>query len=1171
VVSGEKQRSRRRRLAWGAVLALVSAVIAWQIAERAIAVDRYRPQIEEALARFTGQPVSIGDLDLAWHPVPCLSAFEVSIGTGDFRATAARLDVFPVLRALFAWRLEIASIELIEPVLTLPPTPGLLASEWRRTLAHMKAARAGSPPRDADFRIHRVLAEQASLRFGSGDPHPILASVTASGIGTDAIALELELEIPSAGARATGTLVVPAGEGGGLRGELAVSGVRPDRLATLPELLHSEWQARVELSGSLARELRVKIDGRFEPRSPHAIGGTVSGRARVAPGGATRVELDVGAEGLAMRGSGRLFAGNRSKLRIDSLTARGAALAALLASLSSGEGGLRAAPDAALEVRDLELAIAGARRPRLVSGGIEARGIEASWNEHPLASDLHLDAQVADGAIRIAEIRGGPVDLRGVITPDTEWRRFALDLTGSVGVSDALLHALGVPETVRDTAGVVTLEELRAELPAPADAPVRFTLRAHLADGSLRFDTDAVSESVSGVDVRLAGGADALRVEARALAAALGPLSVAADVEPAEGRARGTLALTAGVGAGFLRDERARRRIAPVLRAYGSGAFDFTVERVPDTAADHRIRIERAQAPRVTAALLLRSGRRRDRVRDVDVAAELPGDALRGFLSEAAQTSGAGSLRVRRPGSDKAFSVEADLSGLGVAVGEFVEKKPGEPLRVRAEGKAGSAGWTPTRLVVASGESSVPLVLTESGITATDLDLDLGAWSFLLVDSARASGHLRGAFDSATAAAQLQLAEVALQLTPDVGVDAVDGAIEIAGDDWSVRELRIRDAQSDAVLDGAVRQGHVEGSLRGPSLDLDFVRALVEQVDALVPEDEHDAPPRISGDLAVALDRVGYGRGEARNLVAAIAVADGDIHMRDLAFDAAEGRVTGQVDLDAREEQPSQLALELDFTDVTGPFLDELFSEQPRGLRGVFTGKLHFAAPLHDDYHEILAAAGGSLTVTGRDGTFGRLGITTKIVTVLRSTETLRLKLLVIRDEGLVYDTAKAELVMEQGRLAIRAFDLDSTSYALTATGEIDFRGDRSKVGIEVNAIKGITGIVDQIPVAGDALKIVSVRLVATGSPYDMKVGVASITDQLLGVGMAGPKAVINGVRDALRLLRGATTSPEPAPVPSPEPAPEAAASPAPEAAPEAAPVAEDEPPPAPEVPETPR
>jgi len=134
----------------------------------------------------------------------------------------------------------------------------------------------------------------------------------------------------------------------------------------------------------------------------------------------------------------------------------------------------------------------------------------------------------------------------------------------------------------------------------------------------------------------------------------------------------------------------------------------------------------------------------------------------------------------------------------------------------------------------------------------------------------------------------------------------------------------------------------------------------------------------------------------------------------------------------------------------------------------------------------------------------------------------------------------RADLAMENGRVDIRTLDLDSTTYAVSASGELNFREDTARVPIEVNAIRGVASLVEYVPVAGDALKIVNVRLVATGSPWDMEVHVASISDQLLGASLAGPKAVINGMRDAVNLMRRGSGNPDqqPATAPEAEPSP---------------------------------
>ncbi len=1182
--SAQRNRSRWLRLVRGSAIALILLAVAWQVAKRIVDVDRYRPRIETALAEYTGLPVAIGSLELAWHPVPCLSAHDVSIGEGDFHAVTARLDVFPRVLALVRARLEIARIELIEPAVTLPAARAELESRWRRVIARVdaargeRAARADARPDGVKLRIDELLAESAILRFGQGTEHPIVSSISATGIGGEQIEFELDAEVPSTGARAEGTLIVPAHEGGDVVGELMISGVQPDAYAALPEFAHADWQAHAELSGKLASELALVVDGSFEPLSEQALGGTFTGHARIAPDGKTRAELEVAGEGFEVRSTARLFAGERSRVRIRSLRAHDAALATLLGAIARAPVDLRAGQRAALEVRDLEVSIASA--PRLVSGVLEARGLELGWRGAPIARDLRLAASAAEGAIRIAELRGGPVDLRGVVTPDVEGQRIAVDLTGTIALDAKLLHALGAPEAIRAAHGAIALEELRAELQVsrrrgpkasedpkagPPDGGARYALRAQLSGGSLQIETEAIEESVSGIDLRLTGDDSALALDARAHARALGPVSVGATVDPKAGSASGSITIV-DASANFVRNPGWRARLSPVLRAYSGAPLAFEIERSPDPPHVQRIRFERVPAPRVNAALVLRREPPKDPLRDLDVSADLPADALRGFLPEAAQASGTGSLRVRRSAGGAGFFGEADLAGVALADGDYLEKKSDEPLRVRAEGEAGER-WDVHKLIVASDQDSFALAIGEGGVSASDLDVDLAAFSFLLVDGARAAGRVRGSLDSKSKSAQLGLDGVGLWLSPDLSVDAVDGAIAIAGDDWGVSDLHVRGAESDATLDAAVKQGRLAGTLLGERLDIEFVRAVFDQIRALgFAEPEPDTSPKISGQLAVALDRAGYGRAEVQRVAATIALEQDDVHVRDLAFLVGEGRVSGRADVDVRERpEPPLLDLEIDFADLSRNFLDDLLEHERRGKPGRFTGKLRFRAPLHDDLRATMASASGSLVGTGVDGALiGQIGLATKIVTVLRSTETLRMRLPTFQDEGLVFDTVRADLAMEQGRVEIRTFSLDSTSYAINATGKVNFRKDTSRVPIEVNAIRGITALIERVPVAGEALKIVNVRLIATGSPWDMQVRVASIQDQLLGAGLAGPKAVIKGVRDVLNLMRAAGGTLAPAPEPVRE-APAEPLTPAPEApAPSEEPPSPVEPPPAP-------
>jgi hypothetical protein len=591
---------------------------------------------------------------------------------------------------------------------------------------------------------------------------------------------------------------------------------------------------------------------------------------------------------------------------------------------------------------------------------------------------------------------------------------------------------------------------------------------------------------------------------------------------------------------------------SPVLRAYSGTPLTLEVQREAEPPHGVQVRLERAAAPRVSAALTLRAEPANDLLRDLEITADVPAEALRGFLPEAAQVSGTGSLRMLRARGSASFTADADLTAVRLADGDYLEKKAGEVLRVRLDGAAGKS-WSAHTLTIAAEHGAIPLELGEHGVSTRRLDVDLEGFSFLLIDGARATGRLTGSFDSATKSVELQLEGVGLWLSPGLGVDAADGTIAIKGHDWGITGLRVRGARSDATFDAAVQQGELRGKLTGARVDADFVRALLEQIHALDFADrEPDTSPRISGTLAVALDRVAYRRAEAERFSAAIQFEKDDIHARNVAFAVGEGRVSGRVDVAMRKPQPPLLDLELEFSNLSRSFVDALLNDESRGTPGSWEGRLRFTAPLHADLKAMMPDASGSLVATARDGTLiGRIGLATKIVTVLRSTEALRMRLPAFRDEGLVFDNVRGELVMEQGRLEIRKFELDSTSYALSATGEVNFREDTSRIPIEVDAIRGITSLVERVPLAGDALKIVDVRLVATGSPWDMRVRVASIQDQLIGVGMAGPKAVMNGMRDVMNLMRaaGVTLSPAPnaEPLPeSPRPAPEPVPAPSP-------------------------
>lgn len=1166
------ERNRRRRLWLGIGLGLALGLgVAWQVGKRLLDVDRYRSVAAAELERWTGLPVAIGRLDLALRPIPALSAFEVSLGRGEFRAVAGRIDLFPVLSALWERRLEIARVDLGRLDLTLPADPGRLERHWDALVQHVAAASQPAPTATASpwdsllggFALHRVLADDVAVRLDpSGEPW-IRARMEVSDLAEADVQVDLDAHVPAFGTRITGRLRLPseAAAGSGLEGDFTVGAEWPDEVLGIPGALRSSLEATARLRSQSERELRLTLDGRVEPQASRAFSGTVSGELRLADG-ALGAELAVDGPALALRGSARSGEGGATELRIDSLDTRRAGLMALFEWLGPEFVELSAAEDATLEVREVALAFdpdGGA--PELVSGSLSARGLEAGLAGRPLAQGIVLEVEDTESGVAIRTLRGGPFDLTGDLLFAPDWSQFEVVMRGDVALTPDLLERAGA-SAVESVSGRIRLEELRQAFPAAqAQRDELPALRARVTNASLRVAGDGWADDLSGIGLRVTTEGATLLVEGRARSHALGDLNASAAWRTGATEARGRLAVDPAAGEGF-GPEGLWEALAPLLRAWGSDGVEVHAS-WPETPAGAplSLRLERTGSPTLHAQLELYPARSGDVLGDVTAEGQLPAPLFEALLPAGVEAAGDAEVRLERDAARATFSVDADLGALALRSGRFVEKRAGEVLRVQIVGDAPARELRVKRLVVASAKAALPLEWREGRLLASDFDIDLADWAFLLAQGTSASGRLRGAFATNPLETRVELSGVGLRLSPDLGIDTADGSVALDEAGWSVRELRMRGAGSDVLVDAAREDGQIQGRIRGASLDVDFVRALVGEVRALLPEPAHAAVP-MRGTLAVNLDRVRVGRSEASGIATEIRFDGEDVHVPAFDFETYEGRVTGALDLVAVPGGPRRLDLKLEVADVTGRFLDDFFFEAaPRGIRGVFRGTLEFAAPLADDVKAMLAAGDGRLAWTARDGSFGKLGFATKITTALRATQALRARLPPLKDEGLVFDTVKADFPLQQGQLRIEVFELDTTSYAISAEGILDFAQDRSDVPIVVDATTGLTGILDKVPIAGDALQIVNVRLQATGSPYDLTVRMASFKDLVVGASLAGPKSMVKRVRDAMALAKranGDTSGPEPGAAPeAAQPGGDAAAAPGPEEPPAAPPETE--------------
>ncbi|MFO7976766.1 MAG: AsmA-like C-terminal region-containing protein, partial [Candidatus Hydrogenedentota bacterium] len=205
----------------------------------------------------------------------------------------------------------------------------------------------------------------------------------------------------------------------------------------------------------------------------------------------------------------------------------------------------------------------------------------------------------------------------------------------------------------------------------------------------------------------------------------------------------------------------------------------------------------------------------------------------------------------------------------------------------------------------------------------------------------------------------------------------------------------------------------------------------------------------------------------------------------------------------------------------------------PRGLKGLTTGTVDITAPFGGGVNPTNGAT-GNIEFVSRDGTLGSMGIATKILTVLRTTEIIRLRMPPTKDEGIAFDTCAGTATLESGFMTLDEFSLLSPTLAMAAEGTIDFPRDSTDMYVDVHFLQMATQVLDIVKlgqIADQIRKQASYRLHVTGPPTDPKISVQGLTT---GQGITGPvtdtakdaaktgqEAVVDVIKGSADLLRG--------------------------------------------------
>lgn len=1098
-----KKRAKRR---WWIVLAMpfVLAAAAWFLVERyIIQIDRYRPGLIAEIEDYLGLPASIGSLDLVLLPRPHVNAHLVRVGEGDFQGESERIVIDASLRPLLQRRLEISAITITGAQFRVPAAFADLAHRIERVVDRVREKRR-TPPGAFEVSIDRIDMRGAAVFRGDGPGPYLTVGVDARDVLSEEVQVRLSGKADGLGASAAfrGDFSYrPAAAEKSVTGSASMEGVMLARLPierleeALPDAIA---RAEFRFEGNGPDFIGADVSGGVESREHPMVSGKFTGKAWWDHGVFTLNDLTWDAPEVQVTADLTRHEDGRVAAQAASARLSGDALATLVNVLPLEPLRLTQKPDAVVAAQDLLVGWAPGERVRVAHGIVTLSGLDAVTKDGAsITRDTRGRVLIVDGAFRIEELTGQGFMLSGVVRPDWETESVFVDVSGHADLEQAKLAVFIPWKEVRDLAGRVTVERAAGTFARGRGIPPDLVAQGVISDGRGRIETQTLRASFERIDAEFKTDARGIDTTARGESPEWGTLSANGRYTFEERTWSGALSGDVERIARTLVDgEDTQRRLESVLAQYGPSNF-LLETRLPSADEGEIIVSARrdGEPPLDVDATWVREGEAWV-LGPVAAKTRLPLDELDSIRPEGVTALGqANASFARTYTTDGARSVPAtftffaDLTHASVRAGEHLEKRAGDRLTVTVEGPAAEK-WTAESLVVEVLGERLPMTVSDGRVYARDLNVDIGKLAGLLPKGSIARGAVTGAFATAPFEADLRLDRVGVKLEKDVEIDSMTGDVAVRDGYFTIRELRVLGADSDCVITAGQETGGWRGAVTGKKLDLDSLAVFAGAASAFASEGRREdaASKPFIGTFTVAVNEAYYRRGRAEQLRATVNARETGLYIEDLSFRPYTGRVSGTVTVTPASGPDRVFQMDLNMDSIEARFIDEIAFAEPREFHGTVTGRLTYRAPWGGP-KEMMKRADGRVQWSAADGSFGKLGFATKLLTALRTTEVFQLRLPSLRDQGLVYETCSGTLVLERGVVRFENTALQSPSYSMEATGQIDFARDDTRVTVRVGLLETANRLVRRVPLLRDAvgaatgLARVSVRV--SGSPYD--------------------------------------------------------------------------------------
>ena len=1128
----------RRRLIAGLCLFL-GLILLWQLVEYFIDVDRYRPLIIKKLEVATGLPVAMGELDLSIFPTPNVRTYSLAIGEDDFSATARQFVVYINLRALLDKRIDVTKIRTSGLMLKVPQNYAELSEHLKELRKNLSSSKPGE--NDRRISVSRIVVDDCKLFRGAQNQHVATFDVLADDVLTDNIPVELKCRLHQWGMADAYVRVTLSrnreNRSIGLGGIVRVNNLALEGLVDTHGLPITALNMEARIDNTLSLD-NVPMAFSGEVISPDSsFSAPFKANALYDNGSITLNDLTWNSPAASLNANLTWSPDSELACEITKANLMKPILDKFLGEMENDKFSILTRRQSSLQVDNLLFGVSRNDGLRVVSGNLQFNAIDVRDREgREIVEFVKGKGEVDENILTLSDISGNGFNTNGTIVVDPGNKQTTINISGEVGLDQKRMALLPIPKDIQIINGTLMITKLEGTFSSQIDATLPRDLIAEgsVKDVSVRIDSGDYSDSIdyltcsfalqretdeTGHHIKVVGSADS---------EIFGSSRYSGVYSFSDATWQGMVEVNLERAADtFLKTDKWTDTIKPILAVYTPASLKLDIANKPD---EIYIDVAHKGPPAADAHFTLK--RDSQNVFSLDsgnLSVEVPVALLKEAIPPTVKAEGLAPLKISLKTENgtqiDGLDGKMDLTKCNVAVGTYLRKSPDIPASISFNVLKDAKGWQARHFSIECNGEDVKWIKEGKQFKTDDLDINIAPLKEIIPILEDGSGGITGEIEFAPVIAKIDLNNANFDLAlpqqddnkgANVVLNELSGHIEYDDQGWLCRDLHVQCSGSDFSVTANNHDHMLHSNLSGKKLDINTFPSVVGALlYGLGKTDEQEQT--LPYQITAVFDEVLYKNTNFSDVSADITPQNKTITIRNIVAIPYSGKMTASIDVDSSVFAMNTL---LDAADAQ--VVDEiLFSDNPRGLRGAITGPLKFSVPLNHESHPINGTdCEGQLTV--RDGTLGKMGVATRLLSALDASKLFKLRLPSFKDKGLTFNSCTIDFVMNDGVLFLKNLTLESPSFAMDVTGTVDFPKQKMHLLIQAYMLEGVTNLIGNVPVVGGIAerlkKLTPVSLLAVGPPdnpqihIDVKREVGVLKDKLEQAAKMGEKAVVEGI-----------------------------------------------------------